>query len=101
MSVPNYPEILDRRYPNLVWTMIGNDYDSLTMISGAKPLQADLDAYWPGVESEINSEQDVTSKAVLFQRNYSIQTQLIECMRAISTGDKTTINSILSTWDNL
>ena len=101
MSTPNYPSILSLRYPTLQWTMSANDYATLTILDASpKPTQTELDALWDGVETELSNRVEIEIKTNLVQASYSVQVQLIEAMRAISTGDKTVVNSILALWDN-
>jgi len=100
MSTPIYSQILSKRYPTLQWEMDGNDYLSITATNGPIPSQATLDALWPGVETQLNIEIEIADKIQILQANYLLQIQVIEALRAISTGDKTIINSILTLWDD-
>lgn len=101
MSAPNYPEILSRRYPDLQWVMRGGTaYSDITMLAGSiKPPQAELDAWWPGVETELGLEAGTLLKERDFQSSYRVQKQLVEIMRAIQTNDKTVVNQMLSLWE--
>ena len=102
MSTPIYANILALRYPDLIWNIVGNDYSTLNILSGgAKPLQSDLDALWPVVESQLNQVVEVQTKQQIFQGQYDLQTQLVNIMLALSTGDNTTVNTMLLTWENL
>lgn len=49
--------VLVRRYANDEWHLVGQDYAGLTWLSDtAKPKQSDLDALWPEVQTEIETE---------------------------------------------
>jgi radical SAM superfamily enzyme YgiQ (UPF0313 family) len=59
MSVPDYPQILVRRYPGREFTM-ADVRDPATLVAndgGAVPSKDELDALWPSVEPEIQVEQ--------------------------------------------
>ena len=50
----NYPSILSLNYPNDVWTMLGNEYNTLEWFSDTpKPTQAELDALAPSTEETV------------------------------------------------
>lgn len=101
MSSPDYPSILSLRYPSLQWKMTGNDYATLTILdANPKPTQAALDAYWPGVETEIGNIVEFQNKIRLLQTNYDLQVQLVAVMRAILTNDTSEVTTMLSIWDN-
>jgi hypothetical protein len=49
--------ILNRKFEGSVWTLDGDDYSGLTWLSdSAKPTEAELQALWPTVETEIAFE---------------------------------------------
>jgi hypothetical protein len=59
MSIPDYPQILVRRYPRRPFTM-ADVTDPATLIAndgGSVPTKDELDALWPSVEPEIEAEQ--------------------------------------------
>lgn len=100
--MPDYAQILSRRYPDLIWKMSGNDLNTLIILNGGvAPSQSELDALWPSVESEINSEKELLNRDQLFQIRYPAQNQIIECIRAIISGDTSVIQGILNTWESL
>lgn len=49
----DYSAILTLKYPGNIWSINGNDYETLTWDNAtAKPTQAELDALWPQVQYE-------------------------------------------------
>src|SRR5512143_576837 len=59
MSIPDYSQILVRRYPGRPFTM-QDVTDPATLIAndgGSVPTKDELDVLWPSVEPEIQAEQ--------------------------------------------
>jgi len=51
--VTDYALVLQKRFPNREWIMVGTDYDGLTFHDGAEPVsQAELDGLWPEIEAD-------------------------------------------------
>ena len=47
----DYAAVLTANYPDVLWTLDGDNYDGLTWLSDTpKPTQAELDAAWPAVQ---------------------------------------------------
>lgn len=103
MSATNYILVLSRRYPSLqAYTHSDpTNYGAVTMVVGTKPDQAEMDAYWPSVESELNQASSLETKTRSMQKQYDLQTQVIETMRAIINSDTTTIQAMVDYWDLL
>ena len=60
----NYPLILFINYPNDLWSILGNDYETLEWFSETpKPTQQELDALWPSTE-ETQAKNDCKNKAI-------------------------------------
>ena len=54
----DYPAILTRHYPNMEWTLNGDDYSGLTWLSPTdKPTQEELDALWEPTLALIEQEK--------------------------------------------
>lgn len=53
----DYAAILLRRYPDLKWVLVGDEYEGLDVLDGGdKPSQKSLDEVWPEVQAEIAAE---------------------------------------------
>jgi hypothetical protein len=60
----NYSLILERKYPNSLWNLNGDEYDGLDWVSDTpKPSKKTLDALWDQVKKEIEVEADAKIKA--------------------------------------
>ncbi len=103
MARINYLEIYIRRYPDLVLSGSDEyDYDDIQVLNGEKPPKAEMDVYWPEVEAEIEADRAYEQKEDKMNLKYQRRTEmLIEIMRAIVSGDNTTIQKYLDHWDDL
>ena len=64
------PMILSRRYGGTEWTLNGDDYAGLTWLSeGEPPTEADLEALWPEVQSEVAYEQVEQTRAQAYRES--------------------------------
>jgi len=62
------PSILVRRYANAEWALNGDDYAGLTWLSESpKPTEAELEALWPEVQSEVQTEQVEQARQVAYR----------------------------------
>ena len=65
------PTILQRKFPDEVWTLNGDNYEGLTWLSDTpKPSEATLNGLWDEVKLEIavQAEAKATQKAALLER---------------------------------
>jgi hypothetical protein len=61
-------EILSRRYAGTQWTLNGDDYEGLTWLSeGSAPTKKQLEALWPEVLLEVQTEQVEQARAVAYR----------------------------------
>ena len=60
--------ILSRRYAGAQWTLNGDDYAGLTWLSeGAPPTEKQLEALWPEVQLEVQTEQVEQARQVAYR----------------------------------
>ena len=60
--------VLLKRYPGAEWTLNGDDYSGLTWFSkGKAPTEAELEALWPEVQSEVAHEQVEQARAQAYR----------------------------------
>jgi len=60
--------ILSRRYKGAEWTLLGDDYSGLTWLSeGKPPTEKQLEALWPEVLLEVQTEQVEQARAVAYR----------------------------------
>lgn len=65
----DYAEVLSRKFKGREWTLVDNDYDTLTMLDdGPKPTKKQLDDAWPDVVNEISAEIDQRKAAKVSAR---------------------------------
>lgn len=76
-------------------------YATLVVTNGSPPPLQDLVDLWPETQSYFVSQSELLEKEKQFQTQYPIQSQLVTIMRAVSTGDKTDLNTMLNYWDAL
>jgi hypothetical protein len=63
------PAILSRRYAGAEWTLNGDDYAGLTWLSdSAKPTEKQLEALWPEVQLEAQTEQVEQARQVSYAK---------------------------------
>jgi hypothetical protein len=63
------PAILSRRYVGAEWTLDGDDYSGLTWLSeGKAPTEKQLQALWPEVQLEVQTEQVKQERAVAYRK---------------------------------
>jgi hypothetical protein len=89
------PMILSRRYQGTEWTLDGDDYAGLTWLSeGKAPTEKQLEALWPEVLLEIQTEQveqaranayRETSDALFFkyQRGTATEQEWLDAVQAV------------------
>jgi hypothetical protein len=87
--------ILSRRYAGAEWTLNGDDYEGLTWLSeGSAPTKKQLEALWPEVQLEVQTEQveqaranayRETSDALFFeyQRGDATETEWLTAVQAV------------------
>jgi hypothetical protein len=87
--------VLTRRYPGSLWTLSGEDYSGLTWLSAGKaPTEKQLEALWPEVLLEVQTEQveqaraqayRETSDALFFkyQRGTATEQQWLDAVQAV------------------
>jgi len=64
----NIPAILTRKFPFSEWTLSGDDYSGLNWLSeGNPPTEAELEALWPEVQSEVQIEQVEKARQVAYR----------------------------------
>jgi len=62
------PLILLRKYSGALWTLDGDDYTGLTWLSeGKAPTDKQLEALWPEVLLEVQTEQVEQARAVAYR----------------------------------
>ena len=62
------PMILSRRYAGTEWTLNGDDYAGLTWLSeGKPPTEKQLQALWPEVQLEVQTEQVEQARQVAYR----------------------------------
>jgi len=62
------PLILTRRYAGTEWTLNGDDYSGLTWLSeGKAPTEKQLEALWPEVLLQVQTEQVEQARAVAYR----------------------------------
>ena len=60
--------VLTRRYAGTEWTLNGDDYSGLTWLSeGKPPTEKQLEALWPEVLLEVQTEQVEQARAVAYR----------------------------------
>jgi hypothetical protein len=60
--------ILIRRYAGAEWVVNGDDYEGLTWLSeGEPPTEAELEALWPEVQLEAQTEQVEQARQVAYR----------------------------------
>ena len=60
--------ILSRRYAGTEWTLNGDDYAGLTWLSeGTPPTEKQLEALWPEVQFEVQTEQVEQARQVAYR----------------------------------
>jgi hypothetical protein len=87
--------ILTRRYAGTEWTLNGDDYSGLTWLSeGKAPTEKQLEALWPEVQLEAQTEQveqaraqayRETSDALFFkyQRGTATEQEWLDAVQAV------------------
>jgi hypothetical protein len=62
------PLILTKKYIDKKWTLNGDDYAGLTWLSeGEPPTEADLEALWPEVQLEVQTEQVEQARQIAYR----------------------------------
>ena len=65
----DYPKVLQALYPGAQWALNGSEYSGLTWLDDSpKPSQAELDAAWPQVQTDLANEQARQSRLVAFEQ---------------------------------
>jgi uncharacterized sporulation protein YeaH/YhbH (DUF444 family) len=60
----NYANILIRKYPDTKWVFVGDAYDGLDWLDDSpKPSKKALEALWPEVQMEVQTEQVERARA--------------------------------------
>jgi hypothetical protein len=60
--------ILSRRFADSEWTLNGDDYEGLTWLSeGSAPTKKQLEALWPEVQLEVQTERVEMARAVAYR----------------------------------
>jgi hypothetical protein len=60
--------ILSRRFAGTLWTLNGDDYEGLVWLSdGTAPSEAELEALWPEVQFEVQTERVEQARAVAYR----------------------------------
>jgi hypothetical protein len=89
------PLILSRKYGGTEWTLNGDDYSGLTWLSeGKPPTEKQLEALWPEVQLEVQTEQveqaranayRETSDALFFkyQRGTATEQEWLDAVQAV------------------
>ena len=89
------PMILTRRYVGAEWSLDGDDYAGLTWLSeGKPPTEKQLEALWPEVQLEVQTEQveqaranayRETSDALFFkyQRGTATEQEWLDAVQAV------------------
>jgi hypothetical protein len=94
-------EILSEKYPDLEWSLSGNDYDRLIVFNGDKPTLADLEVFAAEVTALVAERKVEHDKRDVFQSQYALQDQIIVVGRAVLLGDTTELKTMLDYLDAL
>ena len=93
------PTILSRRYAGAQWTLNGDDYDGLTWLSESEPpTEAELEALWPEVLLEVQTEQVERARQVAdretsdpiffeYQRGDKTEAEWLAAVQAVKTAN--------------